>query len=165
MKKVIALVVLVMVFVLAMAGCGEDEKPQEEHSGTEIVITPSEDTPQNSVPEEVLSGEPVVHTEYGDLIYHEQWLGFMKTEQKKEGETLTVSFIGEAEGENYYLFDIIIGTSEEAIVGEITDSSGNKRDVYAKFYDLEQYTDVASEDFDRLCAMQEDLNNVINNLK
>ena len=164
-KRIIALLFGGLIIVSMFAGCGK-EKPKDEPSGTGIVITPTEsETPQNDVPEEIISGEPVVHTEYGDLVYHEQWLGFMKTEQKKEGETLTVSFLGEAEGENYYLFDVIIGTSEEAFVGEITDGSGNKREVYAKFYDLEQYTEIASEDFDRLYAMQEDLNNVINNLK
>ena len=43
---------------------------------TEVDKPTESETPQNDVPEGIISGEPVVHTEYGDLVYHEQWLGF-----------------------------------------------------------------------------------------
>lgn len=177
-KRLFALILGLLMIVSMFAGCGEEEPSKP--SGPAIEITPSGDgtsapegtasTPEasqsgTSQEEVIITEEPTVETEYGTLYYHEQWLGLMKIEQNKEGENVIVSFEGEADGARYPLFTIIIGSSDESYVGEITDASGAKHEVFAVFEDLEQYINIAQEDYDRLCAMQEDLNFVIENLK
>ena len=64
----------------------------------------------------------VIETEYGDLLYPEQWSEYLKTEQNMEKDSLQVSFSAQLEDKNYPMFQVTIGDSEdtESIMRAIT---------------------------------------------
>ena len=57
-----------------------------------------------------------------------------------------------------------IGESEDTEVGELTDDSGAKRAVHMSVFELEEDPNLSSEEQQRVYAMQEDLNYVIDHL-
>lgn len=107
----------------------------------------------------------VIETEYGDLLYPEQWSEYLKTEQNMEKDSLQVSFSAQLEDKNYPMFQVTIGDSEDTEVGELTDDSGIKRKVHMKVDELEGIDELTEVEQQRIYAMQEDLNYIIDNLK
>ena len=107
----------------------------------------------------------VIETEYGDLLYPEQWSEYLKTEQNMEKDSLQVFFSAQLEDKNYPMFQVTIGDSEDTEVGELTDDSGTKRKVHMKVDELEGIDELTEVEQQRIYAMQEDLNYVIDNLK
>ena len=105
-----------------------------------------------------------ISTEFGDLCYPEQWSDYLKTNQEVENDSIIVSFsamIGETE---FPMFQVTIGNSEDALVGELTDNSGTKRNVYMSVFEIEPSDMLSDEEQQRLYAMQEDLNYLIDHL-
>ena len=62
------------------------------------------------------------------------------------------------------MFQVTIGDSEDALVGELTDSSGTKRNVYMSVVEIEPSEELSEEEQQRVYAMQEDLNYLIDHL-
>lgn len=104
-------------------------------------------------------------TEYGDLYYPEQWTDYLRTEQTMEGDSLKVSFSAKINDVEYPMFQVTIGDSEDTEVGELTDSSGTKRSVHMRVDEMGEIENLTEIEQQRLYAMQEDLNCVIDNLK
>lgn len=107
----------------------------------------------------------VIITEYGDLYYPEQWTDYLRTEQTMEGDSLKVSFSAKLNDAEYPMFQVTIGESEDTEVGELTDSSGTKRSVHMRVDEMGEIENLTEIEQQRLYAMQEDLNCVIDNLK
>ena len=106
-----------------------------------------------------------VETVYGTLYYQDQWIDYMVVQQQQSGNTLTVKFQAQIADVVYSLFTLTIGEPTEAAIGKITDGSGTKRDVVASMDELGDLSELSEEEKNRLYAMQEDINFVIENLR
>ncbi len=108
----------------------------------------------------------VISTDYGDLLYPEMWGDSLVTNQRQEGDGLAVEFTAKLDdGRSFELFQITIDTGVGEVVGEIADADGVKHTVYLVVKELETEADLTEEELNRLYAMQEDLNYLIDNLK
>jgi hypothetical protein len=63
------------------------------------------------------------------------------------------------------MFEIQIGSGEGDPVGKITDSEGVQRDVYLRFIEMEDLEGLTEGETNRVYAMQESLNFVIDTLR
>lgn len=120
-------------------------------------------TQENS--EASASEDMIVHTDYGDLYYPEQWESYLITSNTYNGDSLEVIFSAQINGTDYPMFQVTIGVSEDVLVGELTDESGTKRDVHMEVFELVFGDDLSDEEKNRVSAMQEDLNYLIDHLK
>lgn len=156
---IVLLVIIVLILGVAIGYQlqGNEKPAQKEEKQNEAV----ENTDMNhNQPEDM-----VIHTEYGDLYYPEQWSEYLKTEQKMDNDSLQVSFFAHLGEQDFPMFQVTIGESEDTEVGELTDDSGTKRSVYMKVTELEGTDELSETEQHRLYAMQEDLNYVIDHLK
>ncbi len=106
----------------------------------------------------------VIETEYGDLYYPEQWSEYVTTSQEMTEGSLGVVFsarIGETECP---MFKVTIGDSADTEVGTLTDESGTARTVHMSVCELGETPGLSAEEQQRVVAMQEDLNYVIDHL-
>ncbi len=166
MRK-IAAVLAMLLLIMAFTGCQKSDgqttgttapAPAPESSGqTEPTVEPTyPPAPENMV---------AVTTSFGQLFYQDQWLELMHIEQKLEGQTLTVEFYGTVEGEHYPLFNFIIGDYEGEPVGTMTDLQGTQRTVYIQMLEMVDISQLEDTHQDRLYAMKEELNIILENLK
>lgn len=161
MKSRMTLCILLMLSaVLIMPGCGAKEESVETEARP-VVSTEVSETIQ---PVEDLD-YCIVSTEFGELYYQEQWVEFIRTEQSREGDVIRVTFKAEMNNSSYNLFTVMIGGGEGGLVGQLTDASGVARDVYVQVWELDQYSELTEGECNRLYAMQEEINYVIENLK
>ncbi len=108
----------------------------------------------------------VIHTEYGDLHYPEQWREYISINQESADDNVIVSFETESGNTTYPLFQIIIGNDKDGtIVGGLMDESGTQRNVCLRVYEIPENVDLAEEELSRFYAMQEDLNYLVDNLE
>lgn len=144
MKRLTKGIATILFFSMLLTGCG----------GGEAEITETQ-----------VSESIEITTDYGTLYYPDQWEEFIKTEQQTIGETIVVSFVAQIQDVEYPLFEVTIGGSEGTEVGELTDEEGAKRIVYLHVNELEEDPALTEGEQNRLYAMQEDLNYLIDNLK
>lgn len=167
-KLVICLVVLVLVLLLVLAVLAIMEINRRN---TNIPDAGNGPTTTGNTPTSTVSNDPGpaysvrVSTVYGNLYYQDQWEEFMRIEQTQEGDALTVLFLAEIKGRRIPLFSVSVGGEQGSKVGTLTDASGAVRDVYILQYSLEELSDLTESERNRLCAMQEDINYVIENLR
>lgn len=107
----------------------------------------------------------VVSTKYGNLYYPEQWSEYVQTEQQEDENSVTVTFTANIRDGLYPLFAVMIGEGEGEPVGRITDSEGKERDVYLRTEELSDMSGLTEGEQNRLYAMQEDLNYLIDSLE
>lgn len=107
----------------------------------------------------------VIHTDYGDLYYPEQWSEYLKTEQVMNNDSLQILFSAHLGDKDFPMFQVTIGDSDDTEVGEVTDNSGTKRTVYMRVKELEGVEELQETEQHQIYAMQEDLNYVIDHLK
>lgn len=172
---------------LLLAGCGaggtETTPTTETPTQAEVLETtvPTEVTPEvqettavvettapveTTIPTEAVDPNAiVVSTQYGNLQYQDQWREFMVTEESMDGENLTISFRAEINDIQYDLFALTIGVVDDVPVGEITGPDGVKRNVYITLTEIMESDALTEGEQNRLYAMQEDINYVIENLK
>ena len=158
-KHILALLVVLMILGLLVA-CSSVDTSAESLS-TESVENSSvdEDTPS------VSQDDIVISTQYGDLYYPEQWTEFVKTTQENSGDTIVVKFEAEINGNTYELFDVIVNGDSGTSVGEITDEKGVMWNVAVSLNELTEISELTEGEQNRLYAMQEDVNYLIDNLK
>lgn len=165
LKKKSFVLILVIVVLIAGVAIGYSIRGNEERASEEEIQSVSEDSVQN-VQENNEQEYITINTEYGDLYYPQQWEDYLVTEQELEGESLIVSFSAQINETEYPMFQVTVGgDSDGTEVGELTDSSGTKRMVYMKVEEMEVSDELTENEQQRLYAMQEDLNCVIDNLK
>lgn len=176
MKRKNSIFLCALLLAAALAGCGGEAEntaattaPAEPPATTAAPVTeaPTESTgplPDPTV-QTVPSDQVAVETKYGTLYYHSQWAEYMVTEQTEVEQIVTVSFFAEMDGVRYALFDVTIGGEEEISDGWLTDSDGVSRQVAVSLASLEPPDWMSREEADRLYAMQEDINFVIEHLR
>ena len=176
MKRLLALMMCIAMLSCLLCACAD--KPQDENlqqnQGSDTQDTTG-DTTENENPVEDPSEEettrpedlpPIaVETSYGTLYYQGQWEEFMVVEQTETENGVKVSFRAEFNDCSYPLFVFCIGEGEGVEVGSVTDSEGNSHPVFASMEELEIGEDLTDVETNRLYAMQEDINFVIDNLK
>lgn len=114
---------------------------------------------------QTVSEDLIIHTEYGDLHYPDQWREYVKTHQKKSKGTVEITFEAKIEKSYYKLFEILIGGDNGEIIGKLTDNNGIQRNVYLCVAELPVNSGLDEAEQNRFYAMQEDLNYLIDNLK
>ena len=183
--------ILCLILVLGvMVGCGKHNTVEQDVQSSvkdaqteEIEVIPAEEEEtgvpmksESEVLQEEIADIPVeqeeidpyvvfVDTPYGRLFYQEQWAEFMKTEQIKEGDILLVRFCAEIDGVDYPLFSLSIGGGEGEPAAALTDSDGIQRDVYVIIEEIVEQEGFSEEEQNRLYAMQEEINYVMQNIK
>ena len=151
---VLAGVLSILVCAGLLSGCGKEAPPNP--TGTTAASQPAPE------PEDYTS--VTVTTPYGKLYYDEQWSSWMRTEQEREGNNLTVTFKAIVSQKSYSLFRVIVGELDEEPVGQLTDDKGTKRNVYIIVDDLIEDPDLSAEDQNLLYSMLEEVNHVIEKL-
>lgn len=170
-KKFFKCIISALVLGLLLAGCGSKEKTDvSDVSDISSVESASQDAKTDSVQEQP-ADEPempediAILTPYGDLHYPEQWTDFIKTEQQEEEDSVIITFNAEISGTVYPLFEVSIGKENGTAVGALTDENGVNRTVYMKVEEISEDPLLTESEQNRLYAMQEDLNYVIDHLE
>ena len=105
-----------------------------------------------------------IETRYGKLLYPEIWKDAVAVEQVDEGDVTTVIFKTDVDDREVVLFQVVLNDSNQDVVGQISDESGDAHDVGIILDDLGDLTDLDASEQDKLYAMQEDVNYLIANL-
>lgn len=151
-----------------LAGCGskaeqtvpsETEQVQQTQAVEETTV--ATEAVQETVPPDCV----VVSTPYGNLQYQDQWLEFMAVDQVRNGDDLVVTFSALVNDVKYPLFELTIGAGDGNAAGQITDANGVRRDVYVHMMEIVDTAALTDSEQNRIFAMQEDINYVIENLK
>lgn len=135
---------------------GEAAAENQEPKETQAQKVPQPTVPQNCV---------VVSTAFGNLQYQDQWIEFMRVEQHAEGDNLRVTFSAEINRVRYGLFELLIGDMDGTPAGKITDAEGVQRNVYIHMMEIVETSALTDSEQNRLFAMQEDINYIIENMK
>lgn len=164
MKKSMKCLVSLILLCVLLAGCsaGETGSSGKQQEGTAIEHTAGsvESTPTVEELE-----ESKIETVYGTLRYPKQWEEYVTTEQQENGDTIVVLFVATLHNTSYRLFEVTIGGTEGVAAGELTDAGGTKRTVYMQVDELEVDPELTATEQNRLYAMQEDLNFLIDHLE
>ena len=152
--KKLAVVLCILLLCLMSVSCGKGKD-----DGNQPTNTPPEGPAQEG------RADVAIETEFGSLHYPEQWSEFIKTQQDKQEDYIKVEFLAQINDKEYPLFNAVIGNGDGVKVGEVTDAAGQQRPVYIEMTELEEDPDLVENEQNRLYAMQEDLNYLIDHLK
>lgn len=155
MKKVMATLIAVLMLSALFSGCApeNEESSVPNTSGTYSAVRPEG------------NAYVIVETPYGELYYQDQWEEFMRVEQTQDGSVLRVAFSADINAKIYALFTLEIGGGTGAKLGQLTDANGTKRTVYATVHTIAEDSELSADELNRLYAMQEDINYVMQYLK
>lgn len=157
MKKNLAClgILCLLTIGLLLAGCSTNSSTQKGNASA-----PGGQSAQAEHAEEIVIG-----TAYGDLYYPAQWEEFLQVDQTEDGESVQVAFSGKVDETLYPLFTIIIGSGDGVSAGTLTDKDGTQHEVYVQIREVTGNAALSQIELNRLYAMQEDLNYLIDNLK
>lgn len=168
----LAALLLAVLMIVAIAELRRREKSIQNSAGgaattqgttlSTAPVTSTTTKPQD--PDTVPAYSVCVSTIYGDLYYQDQWMDFMVVEQTPGADALTVMFQAKLNEQTFDLFVLTIGEHTGSPVGQITDASGVKREVYVQLCDLGDISHLSAGEQNRLYAMQEEINFVIENM-
>lgn len=141
------LMMLIFVTLFLAAGCNSDKESPKQLDMTEAAIELT-----------------TIQTPYCDLKYPAKWDGAVTTNSETDDGITFIQFVGEVNGNKSILFEIYFGEIDAVQIGTLKTPNGVAVPVSYDFFPLK--TDGWSqEDADTLCAMQEDINVIIDNLK
>lgn len=110
-----------------------------------------------------------IKTTYGVLYFPNQWEDYVQVDQAQENESVEVAFSGKIkeDAELVPLFSIIIGddAGDAAAAGKLTGDDGVQRMVSVKIEEIVEDDSLSETEQNRLYAIQEELNYLIDNLK
>lgn len=168
-KRILAGAVSLLLLAAVLVGCGKAKEPEVKDPETVVedtTVPVAEDTEPTTEPEETVpDGCVAVDTVYGKLLYQDQWIEFMKTEQTNQGDNLIVLFYTDINNVRYELFELTIGSGDGATGGQLTDKDGTVRDVFVRMMELAETDTLSDSEQNRLYAMQEEINFIVENLK
>ena len=150
MKKIfMATIMLVSIMMVACGGTGQSEEGQEIPAGPEGTPTVS---------------KVKVETPYTDLYYSGEWEDKISAEIINGNYECEIIFYGTVKDIKEKLFVVNFGNGKGFPVGTIYTPMGYEIDVTAEFVDIEQGS-MEKTTFETFCAMQEQLNYVLQELK
>lgn len=162
-RRIIAGILSGLILTAFLAGCTAKEDEAVPPPGTEAAPVVQTEMQQPVQTEDV--PYVTVSTPYGDLYFQDQWEDYMETEQNVTDDAVEVSFYAQINDMNYTLFYVTIGPGEGTCVGELTGPDGVKREVFVRSNEMEEVPELSESERNRLYAMQEDINYIIENLK
>lgn len=107
----------------------------------------------------------VIETPYCDLYYPGQWADSLRVEITGTEPEAIVSFYGTVAQEEQLLFRLYFCGAEGFPVGAIETENGMMMDVTVEIAELTLKDSWSDEETDRICAMQEGMNTVMDGLK
>lgn len=146
-------IVILCIILCALSGCSNISSKDD---------FPQKDNDLQSIAED--NGLAELQTNFGKLYYPEKWSD-MEVETKMLDNGEDINFSVTIDDQKYELFQINIGGGEGQLVGKITDSDGKQRDVFVVMSVLEKISDLPEETQDKLYAMQESVNTIVENLE
>lgn len=161
-RRILAGLLSALALTALLTGCGAKEEEKEVSESTAV---PTQQMEEVQIEQTENLPYVTVSTPYGDLYFQDQWEGIMKTEQKEDGDAIVVSFYAEINDMAYQLFHVTIGPGSGTPVGELTGPDGVKREVFVRSEEVEAVPELSDGERNRLYAMQEDINYVIDNLR
>lgn len=159
MKSKALLLTLSLGFLLAvcfLSGCGSQTT---EPGSTASEAT--EETEESMTPDR--DWEPI-ETKYGTLCYPDQWFDYLETEQSESGDKLIVLFRAAIGEQKIDLFELSVGGGDGSAAGKLTGPDGVSRDVFVKLLELPELSGLTDGETNRVYAMQEAVNDVIDYL-
>lgn len=167
-KKLITVLLAAAVLAMLLTACSGQGTPQTDPTRTPGVSTEPSSFEQ-TVPEETKPTEPktddvIIHTDFGDLRYQEQWAQHMKVNRIASQDSVIVEFSTEIEDTEYLLFRVTLGGEGGYPAGTITDASGVTRNVYITMEEIVGNSNLSDTQLNRLYAMQEQINYILENL-
>ena len=147
-----------LIGALAITGCasgisGQTGKGNEAQ--TDVEQEPAQEAAQDME----------IETKYGTLHYSDQWREFIKIQQSEQDDVVSVEFTAMIHDKEYPLFVVNIGGGEGSEVGKLTDSENKERTVYISASEIKEEADLNADEQNRLYAMQEDINYVVDHLQ
>lgn len=168
MKRIILTILLAAAFAALLAACGGQDTPATDptqtQSGTPVPTLGEPSVPGETDPTEPAKGDVIVHTDFGDLRYQEQWAQLMKVNRIASQDSVTVEFSTEIGETEYRLFQVTIGGNGGYPAGTITDAAGVTRNVYITMEEIVGSPALDETQLNRLYAMQEEINYILENL-
>lgn len=179
-----ALVVVLMIMLL-LSEIGHAQRPSENaisstaefeagETTLSVATKPEETTPPLSIRYYEATGPAVeteppvayiqINTPYATLSYPEQWEDYLRVEQIHMDMGMIVMFMGRVGNVEVELFNISFGGTGGIPVGIYTPDNGVPMDVTAEMWMFSQDAGWSDEDYARLVAMQEAMNDVIEKL-
>lgn len=163
MKKFLLTAVCALILVSCLTGCGQ-QKVDAQPTAQPAAQTDSPADVQQT--EEPLDPELVpVETKFGTLYYNEQWSEFMKTEIEETDNSVEVRFIANINKTDFPLFTVSVGSGSGAESGKLTGPDGVQREVLVLLQEVDPGNALTEDQINRLYAMQEDVNFVLDHLK
>ena len=108
--------------------------------------------------------EPI-DTKFGRLRYPDQFFDYLETEQTETETEIKVLFRAVIGEKRIDLFEVTIGDEAEDQVGTLTGPDGVVRGVFLRFIEIEDLNGLSEGETNRVYAMQESLNYIIDNLR
>lgn len=164
-KKNMLKAMCILLLSILLAGCTMDAQSKPDDEGTNSSFDQSGGEQDTNRPETPDVEEKVIETPYGNLCFPKQWNEFLKVEQRKENETVVVSFSAEIRDEQFPLFTVSIGNGEGEPAGTISDVDGTQHHVYVYIEEIQESESLSESEQKRLYVMQEDINYLLDNLK
>ena len=175
MKKyyhILSLLLLLTLLSALLCGCGKKQDPESVAPTEE----PTEETaPPEPTPEEIEEEDPElsdpnrtwepIETKFGRLRYPDEFFDYLETEQSETEDTVTVLFRAKIGEKTIDLFEMSIGKGEGEAVGKVTGPDGQQRNLYLRFIELEGLDELTEGETNRVYAMQEALNFVMDTAK
>ncbi len=149
---------------IVMTGCAGNASNSAPAANTGAQQT-AEQTQEDQTAAQEAAEDMVIETKYGNLHYNDQWREFVKIEQSEDGDVVSVAFTAVINDNEYPLFVVNIGGGEGSEVGKLTDADGKERIVYIKASEIKEEEALDANEQNRLYAMQEDINYVVDHLK
>ena len=149
----------------SLAACSKDGDASTESQETQEDSSVSEDSADAGNNDEETATELMeINTEYGTLFYPVEWEDSLNTEETNSDGFLTVLFSTEADGQSYDLFRVMINSEEGDSVGTVTSEDGTERNVFVETLELSDISGLSEDEQNRLYAMQEGINVLMENL-
>lgn len=160
-KKVLVILVCALAACIMVSGCSANDSRKSAASEGAGETLLDESAQETKTPENCI----VIETKYGNLYYPDQWTEHVQIDQVELENGIEVSFIAVINENQYPLFEVIVGKHDGTKVGELTDSSGTVNNVYVQLEEIPADSALSEGEQNRLYAMQEDLNYLIDHLE
>lgn len=144
-RTIAALLIGVMLLLTFIAGCAAPK-------GTD-----------NEMNDPKRDWEPI-ETKFGRLRYPDDLFQFLETEQKEAEDTVAVMFRAAIGDRRIDLFELTIGNVTGEAAGKITGPDGVVRDVSLRFIPADDLSGLSEGEQNRVYAMQEALNFVLDHM-
>lgn len=164
----IVAVMLVLVLVLCAMLLIQAKRPKAPKAAAPVATVSKAEKPASEAVQETVEEEYpplMIETPYCHLQYPGQWAEDLRTEITGQMPEAVVSFYGAVAQEEQLLFKLYFCGAEGFPVGIFETEDGLMMDVTLEIAELDLKDSWPQEEIDRICAMQEAMNYVLDGMK